>query len=1217
MTNRGKVLPDTDRYSIRRRLGAGGMGVVYEAFDRERNQMVALKTLRWADADAVYRFKREFRSLLDVRHPNLVTLYEMSARDDEWFFTMECVDGVDFLTYVTSGRPDATPDSDERTSSQIHKLRACLTQLAQGLFTLHRAGKVHRDIKPTNVLVTPKGRLVILDFGLSADTGVADPLDITADAMWGTAGYMAPEHGNGPPGPPADWFAVGSMLYHALASRPPFQGGPSTVLYTKWKIGTAPPERPDTLVSGLPSDLVDLCMDLLSLDPQTRPDGLAVLKRLHTAPTQRQQLYVSEPTQTGKLVGRNRELEELRQALNGVQTGRPAAVFLRGPSGIGKTALASTFIKEARQSVDATVLAGRCYPKEAVPDKALDGIIDSLGAYLKHQPYSRVTGLLPDGIGDLVNVFSVLRRVPAIATTLVSETPGGDRTEVRRCAFKALRKLLRRISLSQPLVIYVDDLQRTDHDGVQGLCELFRAPHAPPFLLVACFREGWAGEEDVSRQIERSGADFRRIDLSPLDTLEAINLATVLLPRSGRRHTLASKVCAECAGNPFLIEQMVRHLATSPQASTVGVREIIQARLAATTAGERKLMEIVAAAGHPIDTRLARHAANIGDDERELVGALEIAGFVRTDNSNRVETFHDRIREAILDPVSDSEMADLHRRIADAMRASADPVPELLFEHYLKANKHATASNYAQQAAARAAATYDFERAARLYDKALALRSHSSDSRAQLLCAKATALSAGGRLSEAADTYLDAAVEGTVADQLENRRLGAEHLLLSGRIEEGLREITTVLNAANLSLAHTTFGSLVSLVWSRTKLRARLATRRIRIDGSSSQPTLQRVDVCRSVAEGLAHLEYIRAADFQARHACLALQSGDADRISRALAIEAGFSVLNGDRRGRQRGARLLRHAEAIAARTQSPHALALCTLMAGTIAYFAGNWVRAKELTARAQQQLRAHGSGVAWEVMTSQLYQTLSLYYSGDVPALVTQATTFLEHAEHRGNRFASTIVKTGPANVIWLVRNDPAGARSALTSGLKEWPDEPFRTPHYLALTADLRIRLYEGDGQGALDTVMQQWSKLRSTSLMRIQVIRVIMRHLRATCILSSTTANPRHLRLAKADAVRIRKEGRQWCHGLGLSIEAAIATREGRMSTAVDTLRESVVALERADMTMHAYAARRQLGSLVGGIAGSRMVDKTDTWMTAQGIHDPTRMANMVIPGFIK
>ena len=180
------------RFTLVRRLGAGGMGVVYEAYDQERGELVALKTMRRVDPIALVRFKQEFRSLSDITHPNLVNLYELFAVDDRWFFTMELVEGCDFVSYVRNqldpiafraGLP-TVPDDDPREvtappaqdqesrparSFDEMRLRESLTQLAEGVNALHQSGKLHRDIKPPNVLVNMEGRVVLLDFGLTAD----------------------------------------------------------------------------------------------------------------------------------------------------------------------------------------------------------------------------------------------------------------------------------------------------------------------------------------------------------------------------------------------------------------------------------------------------------------------------------------------------------------------------------------------------------------------------------------------------------------------------------------------------------------------------------------------------------------------------------------------------------------------------------------------------------------------------------------------------------------------------------------------------------------------------------------------------------------------------------------------------------------------------------------------------------------------------------------
>ncbi len=204
--------PATDRFEIRRQLGAGAFGVVYEAFDRERSAPVALKALASVDPGSIYDLKREFRSLAGVVHPNLVALHELFREGDRWFFTMELVLGRDFREHVGRDRGQ--------------RLRAALRQLCEGVAALHRAGKLHRDLKPSNALVTPEGRVVLLDFGLAAELRPkAFDREGGPSEVVGTGPYMAPEVGLGKPvGAASDWYAVGVMLYDALAGRLPFDG---------------------------------------------------------------------------------------------------------------------------------------------------------------------------------------------------------------------------------------------------------------------------------------------------------------------------------------------------------------------------------------------------------------------------------------------------------------------------------------------------------------------------------------------------------------------------------------------------------------------------------------------------------------------------------------------------------------------------------------------------------------------------------------------------------------------------------------------------------------------------------------------------------------------------------------------------------------------------------------------------------------------------------
>jgi len=186
------------RFTVKRFLGQGGMGVVYEVEDSMRRARVALKTLPFVDANGIYRLKQEFRALAGVCHPNLVGLHELFCDDGQWFFTMDLIKGVPLLEYV--GDLPGSP-----------RLKRVFAELATGIHAIHEAGKLHRDLKPTNAMVTQDKRAVIMDFGLASDqeTGGAGQTAVE-ESVSGTPLYMSPEQAALKAASCAsDWYAFG------------------------------------------------------------------------------------------------------------------------------------------------------------------------------------------------------------------------------------------------------------------------------------------------------------------------------------------------------------------------------------------------------------------------------------------------------------------------------------------------------------------------------------------------------------------------------------------------------------------------------------------------------------------------------------------------------------------------------------------------------------------------------------------------------------------------------------------------------------------------------------------------------------------------------------------------------------------------------------------------------------------------------------------------
>src|SRR6202165_3260105 len=400
MVEPAKEFIGTERFQLRRRLGAGGMGVVYEAHDREMDKVVALKTLTRAEAAHIYRFKREFRTLADVSHPNLASLYELMSDGRHWFFTMELVNGVTFIQYVRPEandelidaadntllgprpRPAGNTDTEAETvdfdSSRLiyksgemppldeaslldsfykldeERLRSALRQLAEGVNRLHEVGKLHRDIKPPNVLVTEDGRVVILDFGLVEDIHP----ELHETLLAGTPDYMSPEQGAQMAiSKASDWYSVGVILYQALTGRLPFKGRFFEVMSRKQ---TRDPIQPIEINREVPRDLNELCMKLLRRNADARPTGREVLRTLGARMTGALAASFVLTTGESSFIGRERLLAELHDAFSATREGEAVAVYIHGKSGMGKSALVRTFLDQLKQQEhQAIVLQGR------------------------------------------------------------------------------------------------------------------------------------------------------------------------------------------------------------------------------------------------------------------------------------------------------------------------------------------------------------------------------------------------------------------------------------------------------------------------------------------------------------------------------------------------------------------------------------------------------------------------------------------------------------------------------------------------------------------------------------------------------------------------------------------------------------------------------------------------------------------------------------------
>ena len=1205
--------------------------MVYEAFDREQGGRVALKVLDVRGAEALLRFKNEYRVMHDLRHPNLVALDALIEHEGTWFFTMELVDGVDFLTWV--GLPElamlapTTVNLRDQKDSDLfrpalplrsapptlddHRLRAALAQLACGLEVIHASGKVHRDIKPSNVLVTPTGRVVILDFGLVLDVERSDRVT-DVDEIVGTTEYMAPEQaGSAAISAAADWYSVGVILFQALTGHLPFSGARFDVLVDKRSRDAAPV---GVLAPGAPRDLEALCRQLLHRDPGVRPRAEGVLAQLGVARSVAPAAVHAGSSST--FVGRQGELAALRTAFDDVRRGSGVTLFVQGESGIGKSALVRHFLDDL-ESADSSIviLSGRCYEQEQLPYKAFDGIVDALSWYLSHIDSVVAARLLPDDAALLARVFPVLRRVPAMSGVEEPRNKVHNPQELRTRAFAALRQILSRLAKRRPLVLFVDDFQWAEADSLALLVDVMHPPDPPPLFLMATLRD------TTLTMVPEGLADVRHLRLPRLAPDEARELVSLLWPAACGNAATAEEITAESAGHPLFIQELVRHALARGEQTTGPLRldEALRTRIARLDPETRTILEVVTIAGAPLPQRIVAEAIGLPSPSfTRRLAQLQDEHLVRDGGaraSDSIEPYHDRVREAVVGHLSAEVRAEHHARLAAAWeRAGASARdPLALVRHLAGAGQRDRAAHQARRAAQIADEALAFEQAAELYRIALRLGSYDEAEYCRLQIRLGDTLANAGRSAEAAELYLSAARGVDPGTRLECQRRAAEQFLISGHIERGLAALEAVLAQLGVSLHATPARALLSMLWQRLRLRLRGVRWKPKYATELPQRELTRLDVYRTVSLGLGMVDTIRGADFQARGLLLALRTGERRHVGRSLAFEATYLASQG-RKSLARAYRLLEQAERIAKESSDPHLIAWVSAAGGVLRYFEGKFSAAETRLALAERLLLST-AGTTRDVNTLRIFRLFALRAIGAARELRRWLDDYVRDASRRGDRYAETTLSRS-SNVVWLMEGSPDRARDDLERTSWTPPHGGFHLQHWYELRARCEIALYEGRLGETLSRAELGFAALKRSLLTRVQTVRAETHWLRARLTIAMDgPGDAGRIRAVARAARRLDRERMPFISVWSLLLQAALACRAGQSDRAETLLGDTVDLAAEHDMPLCAAVARRRRGELVGGDAGVRLVAQGDESMRALGIHDPTRMVELIAPGF--
>lgn len=1204
------------RYEMREVIGAGGMGVVYRVYDRERGCDVALKTFKSPRPRELFLLKQEFRALSELRHPNVVELYELTVLEDgRCFYTMELVNGLDPRQYCghapeasgerpTLSAPLTTESEAGLTDSpEFARVEHVLRGLSKGVAAIHRAGMLHRDLKCSNVLVTPEGVVKILDFGLVMYREDGDS-DAFAGQTVGTLAYMSPEQAGGRPlTPESDWYSVGVILFELLTGAVPFDGPPLRALVEKQRV-EAP--RVTTIWEEIPPVLDELCAALLAREHTERERGVQRLREAGFLEDASRSFGLDSSASVDEdlLVGREAELAALTADLAQAARRQIMVRAVEAASGMGKSTLVRTFLLRAlRERPDLVVIQGRCREQERVAHRALDTLVDSLGTAWMSLKGADAHAILPRDVGCLLRLCPTLARVPAVAAAPVLPLPS-EPALLYRGAIVALTEIFERLASRMPVVIFLDDYQWADPLTRQLVTSLHDSGEQTSIYVILARREQYAS----TPQSDVVEGDWPTLRLSKLahEDLDLLAARLGLQVDKADLHVVGE----ESGGNPFFALTLLRR---NPGGEAQGVRTLHDCLWASVLVHGPDVAQVVQAtclAVEPLPKPVLRQASGLSKTAfatamRTALGARLVRRAASETDEAIYEPYHAQVGDAITKATNEEETFSMHRALADAWRGSEVKSLSSIAVHLKLSGAVEPAVEALEQAAQQAHDVLDFEAEARFLNMMRELRPKS----VTLAMRHGEALAASGRLLDAAEQYEEVAAQGS--DEVHQRALEAaatmrvtggdlqagETLYVELSRREGLRYPVR----KSTLLATLLYQRLWILLWLRIRRSPRVVPRELQ------DVTLKkRVDSYLRSAFAHTHSNPMRAAALVFLGLRGAIRLGDPGRLARSLFIAAGFFS-----RTPETAHRMLCIGQDLMAFDPDPELRGLEHAVVAHYYYTArGEYGPAAD---RAHQSLQAFSklTGVAYDRVVAACYEVWSLYYLGNMDRLRAAAIELRDYGASRGHVFAQRAALTGIVSFHRLARGETEALRNELMNP-RIADVEPATLQDYQWTFGMVSLELFEGDVQGALARLDAIWRRMAGNLLLRFEVVVLPLAHLTLRADLVARRGGA--VGLDEVERLRLLKLLDRSQHRLArpfyLLAKAGSASLEESDERALSLFEHAANEADAMSMSLFALAARHARCELAGDEAGR---GKALSEMRSLGVTEPERIAHLMAP----
>ncbi len=775
-------------YRIEAVIGRGGVGTVYRAVQLTLQRDVALKLLT-AEQSADGSFRQMFldESILaaSLDHPHIVPVYDAGEVQEILYMAMRYVPGSDLQGMIRR---------EGRLSP--HASVMILEQVAGALDVAHAAGLVHRDVKPSNVLIAGGHgaeqplHAWLGDFGLSRR--MSDPAEHSTERPLGTVHYVAPEQIRGEAiDHRADIYSLGCLLFECLTGSVPFaHTSVPAVLYAHLE---APIPTVSDLGIGLPAAMDEVIAWALAKSPGDRPQRAGELAqaaaqalgggearpRAAASPDARSRTAASRRTRASRpIVGRLLESEDLVSLLDDAAAGMGGVATLSGEAGIGKTTLARQLSTLAEQRGIPAVWGVGASAEAAQPYWHWIQLVRAIAARREGPEIFKTLG----AVGAWLDAI-----VPDLELGLPEGTgpsPVGAE-EGRFHLYDALLRLLEIAAERSGLLVVLDDLHFADEASLLALSYISRAV-ADKRILIVCTHRDLELEES-----RRDAAPFSELVRPTLGiVLKGLPAADVARMIESRRElpppdALVLRIHQLTGGNPLFVSELLSLIEAESELDDAavaggamplpaGVRDAITARLAMLSAAGREMLGVASVIGQQF--RAGTLAAAAGTPAVELLELLDEAVRLRlvrptTQYADGYGFHHGLIQATLYDAIPRGRRLALHHAVAQALEQDPAVVAgEGLTEiahHYLEAapaQDPERAIDYARRAGDRAMETFAYDQAVAMYRGALGVTGLTESQRGELLQALGEAQMRVGDTDAARQTLLRAADAARVRD---------------------------------------------------------------------------------------------------------------------------------------------------------------------------------------------------------------------------------------------------------------------------------------------------------------------------------------------------------------------------------------------------------------------------------------------------------------------